>query len=170
MIKQRKLKTERLILKRIKSNQWKKFLDRIIGTDDFCLYFGMDKNEVLLEMIRKPVKGVLYYAIIKKGTKEMTGIIGFSLNNKVEFYTFKEHRNKNYCSEALKAFADACLKGKVTGKKCKCVFAETLESNGASARVLEKAGFEFVCSSRSIFMKNENDDKEERQLMFEYYG
>ena len=139
----KEIRTERLTLCEINQDDWENYLNHVIDADEIEIQYGYEATEDLLEEIREPTPGVLYYSIKKTDTGDMVGYIGILERfNNIEFHIFREHRNKHYCSEALEAFMKAYLNGEMTGVKHKKIIGRTLFENEPSCRVLETAGFQ----------------------------
>lgn len=138
----KEMSTERLILRPISGVDWKNYISHIINDNEIYVQYGYEPEPSLIEYIQNPTPEVIYYSIFLKDTNEMVGYIGITeMNDNLEFYTFKEHRNNHYCSEALAVFMEMYLSGEMTGSTHENIIGETIHENEASVHVLEKAGF-----------------------------
>ena len=138
----KEITTERLILRPITDEDWKNYVAHVINDNEIYVQYGCEPEPSLIEYIQNPTPEVIYFSIILKDTNEMVGYIGITeTNDNLEFYTFKEHRNNHYCSEALNVFMQNYLSGAMTGASHESIIGETIHENEASIHVLEKAGF-----------------------------
>ncbi len=136
------LKTDRLLLRKMSSEEWNNYIAHIIEADEFYYQYGLGTSKELIESLKEPVSVVDYYSIILRDTEEMAGYIGACTEyENIEFYVFKEFRRKHFCSEALSAFLNAYLGGELTGEQHDHTCAETLLENEPAAKALIKAGF-----------------------------
>ena len=136
------IKTERLTLREMNTNDWKEYVSHVLEADEIYVQYGCEATKELLNEIQEPTQGVIYYSIRRSDSNQPVGYIGiFEENDNIEFHIYKEHRNHHYCAEALKAFLRAYMDGEMTGEKHESVFAETLSENKPSCRVLENVGF-----------------------------
>ena len=136
------IKTERLTLREMNTNDWKEYVSHVVEADEIYVQYGCEATKELLNEIQEPTQGVIYYSIRRSDSNQPVGYIGiFEENDNIEFHIYKEHRNHHYCAEALKAFLRAYMDGEMTGEKHESVFAETLSENKPSCRVLENVGF-----------------------------
>ena len=156
----KEMNTERLILRPVTDSDWKNYVSHVIKNNEIYVQYGYEPEPGLIEYIQNPTPEVIYFSIILKETNEMVGYIGiFEENDGIEFYTFKEHRNNHYCTEALVVFMEAYLNGEMTGTAHESIIGETIHENEASVRVLEKAGFvKNAWGMRVSFNENDADD------------
>lgn len=141
-MKLKEMNTERLVLRPVTESDWRKYISHVINDNEVYVQYGYEPEPSLIEYIQNPTPEVIYYSIFLKDTNEMVGYIGITeMNDNLEFYTFKEHRNNHYCSEALNVFMEMYLNGEMTGAAHESIIGETIHENEASIHVLEKAGF-----------------------------
>ncbi len=136
------IKSDRITLREMTETDWANYVSHVTGDGEVFIQYGLEPEPDLLDYIQSPTPEVIYRSIILNDTNEMVGHMGIATyNDNLEFYTFKEHRNNKYCSEALPLFIQAYLDGHLDNKLHDVVVAETLSVNEASIHVLEKAGF-----------------------------
>ena len=139
----KEMKTERITLREINKEDWNNYVNHVIDADEIYVQYGYEPTPGLIDYIQEPTPEVIYYSIIDNAANEMVGYIGIlEENNSIEFYTFKEYRNNNYCTEALKLFVKSYLNGDMTGTQHNEIVGETLSKSEASIHILKKAGFE----------------------------
>ena len=156
----KEMNTDRLILRPVTDSDWKNYVSHVINDNEIYIQYGYEPEPGLIEYIQNPTPEVIYFSVILKATDEMVGYIGiFEENDGIEFYTFKEHRNNHYCTEALDVFMEAYLNGEMTGTAHESIIGESIHENEASVRVLEKAGFvKNAWGMRVSFNENDADD------------
>lgn len=171
MVQLKSINTERLVMRPITLDEWTNYHDHIVEADEVFLQYGEEPSEEVLDILKKPIEGILYYSLLEKETGTMLGLIGiYEPNANLEYYTFPEHRNHGYCTEALTAFREAFLDGSMTGTPHEKIVAEIMKENAASRRVLEKTGFEKKAMGIRLMMDDSQADIDniEGLLSYEY--
>ena len=136
----RTINTDRLYLKPMAEGEWTRVVDRILDADEGYIQFGCP---VTREMIAEPyTECVIYYTIMLPFTRDMIGYVEFTPSNKnVGYYLFEEYRHQGFAYEAVKAFMEACMRGEVTGRPVRRFYADVVDYNVPSKRLLRKLGF-----------------------------
>lgn len=109
--------TERLILRPVESGDKKLFAYHFKKDGDFFTYSGYEPTTKWIEKFSDR-RGQAYFTIEEKKTKEVIGFIGIDLQEQpatgwVDYYIFKEYRNRGYCREAITALVKKALNGKL---------------------------------------------------------
>ena len=157
-MKQNDLTSERLILRPMTDGDRKNYVLHVLRDNEIYIQYGCEPDAGLIECIKKPTPGVIYYSLFEKETGAMVGYIGITeQSDGLEFYTFKEYRNLGYCGEALTVFMRSYLSGEMTGVPHESVIGETLFENEASVRVLVKAGFEKEAFGMRIYLSEDGE-------------
>lgn len=138
----RQLYTKNLILKKMNKSDRNNFVSHVVEAGELYIQFGSEPSEALIDCIREPTNGVIYYSMVLKSTKEMVGYIGvLPETDNVEFYVFREYRRNGYAYEALLTITIAYLNGAVDGSSHDSITAETLIENSPSIALLEIVGY-----------------------------
>lgn len=92
----------------------------------------------------------LVYAICLKDSTSLIGAIGLTLNLKYRnaelgYWIGRDHWNKGYCTEAVKAVIDYAFTDMVLNK----IYANFFASNPASGRVMGKVGMKYEAILKS---------------------
>ena len=135
--------SERLCLRPMKNEEWKRIVDSAYENDEFLFQFGFEGDESYRESLANPnTEEVIYYSVFQLENSEMIGYVGLSPeSNNLEFYVYKEQRRKGYASEAISLFINACAEGLITGKPHKEFFAGAVHTNDACVKLLNKLNF-----------------------------
>ena len=143
MAKIRSFETERLSLRLMTEADWDLFINHVLEADECYVTFAYEKSDELLEQIRKPCfTKVIYYSIFLPGTDEMVGFVGFSVDtDHIEYYIFKDYRRCGYAYEAVRAFINMILDGKIMNKPVNTIRAWTVWENTPSIDLLFKLDF-----------------------------
>ena len=159
------IETDRITLREITETDWANYVSHVTGDGEVFIQYGLEPDPDLLENIQNPTPEVIYRTIILNDTDEMVGYIGIApWNDNIEFYTFKEHRNKNYCSEALPLFIQAYLNGQLNKEVHESVIAETLGINEASIHLLEKTGFVKEAIGIRVFLPEDDEENTNKNI------
>ena len=131
-----------LELREMTESEYSIYVEQVISADEIFDQYGLEPTGWLVDAIREMNPRVIYYTIFDKKLDQMVGYIGITPeNNNIEYYVFKEFRNRGIGTMAAKSFCGAYIDGQITGKPMNEVFAETIYENAASRKLLEKAGF-----------------------------
>ena len=160
------IETERLIIRPTSTED----IDMILKMDKQEVtqkYLGGIKNKTREERIaflekkaskfKDNIAGSL--TIVLKETNIPIGFIGLSIddnnnNAEISYIYDQEYTNKGYCTEASKKLLEIAFK-KLELKK---VYADTIEGNISSVRVLEKLGFKHEGTRRKqAYLKEMNE-------------
>lgn len=147
------LETERLIL--LPGNNERDndaFLKMLREDGDFRIFCGVDFSEENLTNFKDYFQhefNCIFSIFLKELPNELLGYVGIALHPEeryeVEFYLAKKWRNNGYCSEALnrliQELKDCGISMNGSVLQFDDLYATTNADNGATIRVLEKAGF-----------------------------
>lgn len=136
----RTITTDRLYFRPMADGEWMRVVDRVFEADESYTLFA---GEVTREAAEKSNFGyVIHYTIILPLTCEMIGYVEFTPWTKnIAYYIFEEYRHQGLSYEGVKAFMEACMRGKVTGRPVRRFYADVVDYNVPSKRLLRKLGF-----------------------------
>ncbi len=108
--------SSRLIFRAMNYELSRKCIKHIVEDNEFDSYFRLPKSKhKTLDLCRS-----LYFIILKKGSNEVIGYIGFAPKEpekckfgNIEYYIFKKHRYNGYAKEAISALTDALFSKKL---------------------------------------------------------
>lgn len=108
--------SSRLTFRAMNEELSKKCIKHIVKDKEFESYFRLPKRKQKMLYLHRS----LYFAILKKDSKEMIGYIGFAQKEpieckfgNIEYYIFKEHRRNGYAKEAICTFSDELFSKKL---------------------------------------------------------
>ncbi len=143
------LKTRRLILRKPKLSDAKAIFSRYAQDREVTKYLTWKPHKEIsetkkflrdcLDKRKRKRKERFNFAILKKNSKKLIGMIGVDFKNSeagICYVLAKDEWNKGYMTEALKAIVDFSF----SRPEIKKVYAVCDIENKASARVMEKAG------------------------------
>ena len=152
-IKQETLETERLILRPLDLNDANaNAVQKFAGNYNIAKTTvniphpyedGMAEEWISLQEKRWTDEDLVNFAIIKKQTDQLIGVVGLVGRKEHEggigYWIGEPFWRNGYCTEATKALIDFCFKNLNIDR----LEAEYLVTNPASGRVMEKAGMTF---------------------------
>ena len=148
------IKTDRLVIKQSSISDVEMLL-KMDKQEETQEYLGGIKNktrEERIEFLKKKEDkfkdGIVSSLTVFKKDGTSIGFIGLKIdeeNNDAEIsYIFdRDYCNNGFCTEACKELLDICF----NKLELQSVFADTIEGNNSSKRVLEKLGFKYQNSS-----------------------
>ena len=136
----RTITTDRLYLRHMADGEWDKLIAHVFDADEVYIQF---QGRLTREMLEKPcVDCVIYYTIMLPFTRDMIGYVEFTPWTKnISYYIFEEYRHQGFASEAVKAFMEACMRGEVPGRPVRRFYADVVDYNVPSKRLIRKLGF-----------------------------
>ena len=167
-MKIRELETDRLILRKLNTDDVKSLWDNFFNDyDKYKFYddYKINSYEELLEKITKQIanydKGECFkWAVVEKESNELIGNINLhrydevNSNIKLGYFIFDNYRNKGYVTEGVLEVINFLFKE----AKIHRITASAISTNKASNRVLIKTGF-----------KLEGTRKEDSRIDGQYY-
>lgn len=136
----RTITTDRLYLRPMADGEWDKFIDHVFDADEVYIQF---QGRLTREMLAKPYTDcVIYYTIVLPFVQEMIGYVEFvPRTGSIGYYIFEEYRHQGFAYEGVKAFMEACMRGEVSGRPELEFYADVVDYNEPSKRLLHKLGF-----------------------------
>lgn len=136
----RTITTDRLYLRPMADGEWDKFIDHVFDADEVYIQF---QGRLTREMLAKPYNDcVIYYTIVLPFVQEMIGYVEFvPRTGSIGYYIFEEYRHQGFAYEGVKAFMEACMRGEVSGRPERKFYADVVDYNVPSKRLLRKLGF-----------------------------
>ena len=136
----RTINTDRLYLRPMAEGEWLRIVDRVFEADESYTLFAC---EVTREVAEKSNFGyVIHYTIMLPFTRDMIGYVEFTPWTKnIAYYIFEEYRHQGFAYEGVKAFMEACMRGEVSGRPEREFYADVVDYNVPSKRLLRKLGF-----------------------------
>ena len=136
----RTITTDRLYLRPMADGEWDKFIDHVFDADEVYIQF---QGRLTREMLAKPYTDcVIYYTIVLPFVQEMIGYVEFvPRTGSIGYYIFEEYRHQGFAYEGVKAFMEACMRGEVSGRPEREFYADVVDYNVPSKRLLRKLGF-----------------------------
>lgn len=160
----RMIKTDRLVMRPANNDEDLTMYKQSLEPCDYFFQFGYEYDEHLLDGYDFTSLGVICYSVFLKDTSEYIGYAGIKPDSddpnigELEYFIARPHRNKGYCREAAAALIGAFKDGLLTGTKGIELYAETIDENVASARVLEKLGFRFEHNLMTLHLCPDSTD------------
>lgn len=140
------METERLVLlPSANVRDLEEYHEHLTTEGDFYFQYGFEMTDEILPQCDLESNGVVCYTIFIKTTGEMIGYVGLGNRGEdtanIEFYIFKDHRNKGYCKEAAARYLEAYFNGEMEIVSGDRVEAETFFENESAKAVLLSLGF-----------------------------
>ena len=67
------IKTERLTLREMNTNDWKEYVSHVVEADEIYVQYGCEATKELLNEIQEPTQGVIYYSIRRSDLSSFHG-------------------------------------------------------------------------------------------------
>ncbi len=154
------IRTKRLVLRAIEGNDQKIFADHFKNEGDFAAFTGREPTRKTIQEFVFCLRRPTYFAIERRSDRKLLGYIGLSIRKEtstglIEYYLFKDERQKGYCKEAVEALTKITLRGKlyepvetvqrgIYRKKTihlNAIRARISSCNPASCKTVERCGF-----------------------------
>ena len=112
------IKTTRLVLRAFEKSDTKLFVYHYKCAGDFFAYTGYKPTSELIKQFADRCCTSTFFAIEEQNEHRVIGYIGLSIREHsayglLEYYIFKEYRNKGYCKEAICALIGKALNDKL---------------------------------------------------------
>lgn len=136
----RTITTDRLYFKPMADGEWLRIVDRVFEAEESYTLFACEVTRERAE--KSNFSFVIHYTIMLPFTLDMIGYVEFTPWTKnIAYYIFEEYRHQGFAYEGVKAFMGACMRGEVTGGPEREFFADVVDYNVPSKRLLRKLGF-----------------------------
>lgn len=130
-------------LREVTDGDWEIYVSHVVSANEVYVQYGYEQTEELIECISTMTSGVVYYGVYLKKDNTLVGYVGINPEtDNLEFYIFKEYRQREIATLATKALIDSYFAGDVTGRAENTIMAGTLSENTIAIRLLAKLGFQ----------------------------
>lgn len=165
--------TDRLVLRAIEQDDGKIFAKRFKDGDDFFMLTAFEPTDKLITDYSK-MRGPLLFTIEEKTTRTIIGCAGLNLKEEsatgwLDYYIFKEYRNKGYCKEAVSVLIEKAFNNKLylpvetirkyvykrKALKLNAIRAWVVAVNTPSLKTVESCGFKHEATFNKVVYKKD---------------
>ena len=149
--------TDRLLLRPASEDRdLREYLVHLNDAEDCILLYGEPFSKELEREIYDNADNEMTYSVFLRDTQTMIGSAGFLFEDEeysewfVNFWIFREYRQNGYAKEAMSALLDSYFAGTLFPDAEDRIWAQTLDGNKSSERLLHSLGFHEIYSATAF--------------------